>query len=184
MIISDIQKDLFRYTGTISLFAFLKLYFTTPSFRYLVFFRLANKKKRGIVYVGFYIMFFLKLVSHKFGFQIPSNTNIGEGFYIGHFGVIVINDKAVIGKNCNVAHNITIGQISTGIKAGCPCIGNSVWIGTGAVVVGKIIIGDNVLIAPNSFVNFDVPSNSLVIGNPGKVIRKTNPTEGYILNHV
>ncbi|MHA8095458.1 serine O-acetyltransferase [Aquirufa lenticrescens] len=179
----NIQKDLFRYKGESSYLAFLKLFFSTPSFRFLVFFRLASKKKRFSL--GWFIYnVFLKLISHKFGFQIPSTTNIGDGFYIGHFGVVVINDKSIIGKNCNIAHNVTIGQISTGIKAGCPCIGNSVWIGAGAVIVGKIFIGDDVLIAPNSFVNFDVPSNSLVIGNPGKIIHKINPTEGYILNHI
>jgi serine O-acetyltransferase len=46
--------------------------------------------------------------------------------------------------------------------------------------VGKIVIGDNVLIAPNSYVNFDVPSHSIVIGNPAKIISRNNPTEGYI----
>ena len=65
---------------------------------------------------------------------------------------------------------------------GCPVIGNHVWIGTGSVIVGNIKIGSNVLIAPNSFVNIDVPDNSLVIGNPCKVIMKENPCEGYINN--
>ena len=52
--------------------------------------------------------------------------------------------------------------------------------GANAVIVGKINIGNNVLIAPNSYVNFDVPDNSIVIGNPGKIIHKDNATEGYI----
>ena len=101
---------------------------------------------------------------------------------MGHFGSIVINKKAKIGDNCNIAHTITIGQANRGNTKGCPVIGNNVWIGTGSVIVGKIIIGDNVLIAPNTFVNGDVPSNSLVIGNPFKIIPKENPTEGYINN--
>ena len=63
-------------------------------------------------------------------------------------------------------------------------IGNKVWIGTNSVIVGKITIGDNVLIAPNSFVNFDVPSNSIVIGNPGKIIPSTNATDKYINNEI
>jgi serine O-acetyltransferase len=57
-----------------------------------------------------------------------------------------------------------------------------VWIGTGAVLVGNIQVGPNVMIAPNAFVNFDVPPHSIVIGNPGKIISKQNPTKNYINN--
>ena len=65
---------------------------------------------------------------------------------------------------------------------GAPLIGNKVWIGTGAVLTGNIRIGDNVLIAPNAFVNVDIPSNSIALGNPVKIIPKNNPTEEYINN--
>ena len=116
----------------------------------------------------------------KYGFQIPASTQIGKGFYIGHFGTIVINEKTKIGDNCNIVHGVTIGQANRGKMRGCPMIGDKVWIGTGAVIVGRVSIGSNVLIAPNSFVNFNVPDNSVVLGNPGKIISKTNATEGYI----
>lgn len=92
----------------------------------------------------------------------------------------MINIGAKIGQNCNIAHNVTIGQTNRGDKKGCPIIGNQVWIGTGSVVVGKVYIGNNVLIAPLTYVNFDVPDNSIVVGNPGKVISRVNATEGYI----
>lgn len=59
-------------------------------------------------------------------------------------------------------------------------MGDCVWIGINSTVVGKVTIGDNVLIAPNTFVNFDVPSNSIVIGNPAKIISDTNAADGYI----
>lgn len=52
----------------------------------------------------------------------------------------------------------------------------------GYVIVGNIKIGSDVLIAPNSFVNMDVPSNSLVIGNPAVIKKKDNPTQYYINN--
>ncbi|MEM0542007.1 hypothetical protein WFZ85_05235 [Flavobacterium sp. j3] len=118
--------------------------------------------------------------SYKFGFQIPSNTIIGKGLYFSHFGTVVINENAIIGQNCNINHNVTIGRQNRGAKKGSPTIGNCVWFGTGSVVVGKISIGNNVLIAPNSYVNFDVPSNSIVVGNPAKIIENKNATEGYI----
>lgn len=89
----------------------------------------------------------------------------------------------MIGNNCNIGPNVTIGQTNKGSRKGVPVIGNKVWIGTGAVIVGKVTIGDHVLIAPNSFVNFDVPPNSLVIGNPGQVIAKdASVVDGYIDN--
>ncbi len=62
---------------------------------------------------------------------------------------------------------------------GCPVIGDRVWIGANAVVVGRITIGDDVLIAPLSFVNFDVPDKAVVAGNPAKIINY-NGSEGYV----
>lgn len=66
------------------------------------------------------------------------------------------------------------------MRKGVPTIGNSVWIGVNATIVGKITIGDNVLIAPNTFVNCDVPSHSVVYGNPCVIKCCDNATEGYI----
>jgi serine O-acetyltransferase len=102
--------------------------------------------------------------------------------HIAHFGTIVVNKATVMGKNCNLSHGVTIGQANRGEKKGVPLIGDFVWIGTGAVVVGNVTIGSNVLIAPNTYVNMDVPDNSIVIGNPAKIISRENPTEGYINN--
>ncbi len=172
-----IKSDLFRYGGQTSL---LKG-FRKPGFRYMYFKRHLEHTNRFSI-KGLLFGLILRRLSHKFGFQIPAKTNIGEGFYIGHFGTVVINESAVIGKYCNIAHTTTIGRASRGKLKGSPTIGDYVWIGTGAVIVGNINIGSNVLIAPNSYVNFDVPSNAIVIGNPGKIIEKDNPTLGYINN--
>lgn len=79
---------------------------------------------------------------------------------------------------------VTIGAENRGERKGAPQIGNEVYIGAGACVVGKIVIGDDVLIAPNAYVNFDVPSHSIVLGNPGRIISKQNATESYIGNKV
>ena len=172
-----IKSDLYRYGKQTSLLKGLK----KPGFRYMYFKRhLENNGRlslKGIIYG-----FILRRLGYKFGFQIPAKTKIGEGFYIGHFGTIVINEDAIIGDYCNIAHSTTIGRASRGRLKGSPTIGDYVWIGTGSVIVGNIKIGSNVLIAPNSFVNFDVPDNCMVIGNPGTVIKKDNPTNGYINN--
>lgn len=106
----------------------------------------------------------------------------GGGLYIGHPYCITINPQSVIGENCNIHKGVTIGQENRGTRKGVPIIGNRVWIGVNATVIGKITIGNDVLIAPNSYVNFDVPPHSIVIGNPGNVIFRENATEGYINN--
>lgn len=75
-----------------------------------------------------------------------------------------------------------IGQQNRGRLKGAPIIGNKVWIGINAAIVGKITIGDDVLIAPNSFVNCDIPSHSIVFGNPCIIKHKDNATKEYINN--
>jgi hypothetical protein len=77
----------------------------------------------------------------------------------------LINSKTIIGENCYLSHNITIGETKRGKLKGSPTFGKKVWIGPGAVIVGSVVIGDNVLIAPLCYVNIDVPSNSIVMGN-------------------
>ena len=63
-----------------------------------------------------------------------------------------------------------------------PTIGNEVWIGANATIVGKVLIGDDVLIAHNAFDNCDIPSNSVVFGNPCIIKHRVNATEGYVNN--
>jgi serine O-acetyltransferase len=101
--------------------------------------------------------------------------------FIGHFGFVVISVNASIGKNCNIAHGCTL-RATRGRNAGTSQIKNLVWISTGAVLVGDIQVGLNVMIATNPFVNSNVLPNSIVIGNPAKIISKDNPTKKYINN--
>ncbi len=115
----------------------------------------------------------------KFGIEIYPETEIGEGLYIGHWGGIVVNPLVKIGKNCNLSQGVTIGQLNRGIKKGVPVIGNNVYIGPGAKVIGNIKIGDNVAIGANSVVVDDVPNNSVVIGVPAKIVSQKGST-GYI----
>lgn len=99
---------------------------------------------------------------------------------MGHPTSITINAKAVLGKNINIHKGVTIGGESRGERQGNPIIGDNVWIGIGAVIVGKITMGNDVLIAPNSYVNCDVPEHSVVFGNPCIIKHKDRATEGYL----
>ena len=126
--------------------------------------------------------FLMRRMTLRYGLEIPWNIKVGKGLYLGHAYNITINPNAEIGEWCNIHKGVTIGQQNRGKLKGAPKIGNRVWIGVNATVVGKIIIGDDVLIAPNAYVNCDVPSHSVVIGNPCQIHHKDNATEGYI-NH-
>lgn len=175
-----IKADLYRYfPKPYSLSTLLLGLARSQGFRYLFFRRSLDLTSRKNP-MWFFYKIFLRHYMYKYGFQIGGK--IGHGFYIGHFGTIVVNTSAVIGSNCNIAHGVTIGDNRRGSKAGTPVIGNGVWIGTGAIIVGKINIGNNVLIAPGAFVNVDVPDNSIVIGNPGIIKPNVYATKGYINN--
>ncbi len=91
-----------------------------------------------------------------------------------------MNPKATLGCNCNLHKGVTIGQENRGRRRGAPTIGNCVWIGVNATVVGNITVGDDVLIAPNTYVNCDIPSHSVVFGNPCVIKPRENATEEYI----
>lgn len=146
--------------------------------KFLVLFRKAHTTNNKVIKLLYY--------RHRIkrGLEISSGANIGEGLYLGHAFNITINEGVVMGKNINIHKGVTIGQENRGQRKGCPIIEDNVWIGVNATIVGQIHIGEDVMIAPNSFVNFDVPSHSIVIGNPGKIIHKENATEGYINNRI
>ena len=118
-------------------------------------------------------------MQRHYGIQIPWGTHIGKGFYIGHFGTIVVNGGAVIGDNVNISQGVTIGQTNRGKRKGVPVIGNGVYIGPGAKVIGKVTIGNNVAIGANAVVTEDVPDNACVAGVPAKIV-SMNGAEGYV----
>ena len=134
--------------------------------------------------LGIWYRIRLNSLSLKTGIQIPTETKIGKGLFIAHFGTIIINPAVSMGDNINIAPGVVIGKANRGEKKGFPTIGNDVWIGANSVIVGNVKIGDDVLIAPGAYVNVDVPDHSVVIGNPCVIHHRDNATEGYINNRV
>ena len=104
-----LKKDFSADTGARAN-RFLHRIFRAPEMRFLVSFRKAQNSKNPLRH------FALRRRSIKTGIQIPARTKIGEGFYIGHFGRIIINPEAVIGKNVNIATGVTIGRENRGKK--------------------------------------------------------------------
>lgn len=146
------------------------------------YFRLSHEAR------GKYIRRFYRRLYHweceKKLIEIPLSVHIGEGLFINHPMCITINKDAVLGKNINLHKGITIGQENRGPRKGCPTISDNVWIGMNVTIVGKIHIGTDVLIAPNTFVNCDIPDHSVVFGNPCIIKHKDYATEGYLNNCV
>lgn len=103
--------------------------------------------------------------SLQLGFSIPPNV-FGPGLRIPHYGTIVVNHRARVGACC-VLHTGTCiagGETKT--------IGNSLYLSTGAVVAGNVILGDNITVGANSFVNRSFPEgNALLAGAPAKQVR-------------
>ena len=111
-----------------------------------------------------------KLVEMATGISIPPQCEIGDGLYIGHYGSIILSPDARIGHNCSLAQNVTIGLAGGGEGRGAPTIGNRVFIGAHSVIVGRITIGDDVVVCAGSVVNRSVPARAVVMGNPARVV--------------
>jgi serine O-acetyltransferase len=102
--------------------------------------------------------------------EIPPSVSIGPGFYIAHTGTVVFNSSASLGANCTIATNVVIGHARGGGRGGCPQIGDRVYIGPNAVLIGPITVGEDALIAPGAIVIRSVEPRAVVAGNPAKQI--------------
>ncbi len=172
-----ILYDLYRYYGYTSIKVFLKSYFLIPGFNFMFWLRLGQTWNNTIIK---YIIHHKRI---KYGIQISIETKIGKGFYIGHFGGIVVSREAKIGNNCNISQDVTIGLSPRGEKKGAPLIGDNCYIAPGAKIIGNIKIGNNVTIGANAVVTTDLPDNAVAAGIPAKII-SYNGSEGYTNNRV
>ena len=165
-----IKHDLFRYMSSISKKSFLRAYFI-PGFRYTFWLRFCQWSKTNENKIFFFIgRYLLYHYSIKYGIIIPYQTTIGKGLYIGHFSCIVINSNSIIGENVNISQGVTIGQKNGGSRNGSPIIGDKVYIGAGAKVIGNCQIGNNVVIGANCVVTKNINDGGVAVGIPMKII--------------
>ena len=184
-------SDLYRYTGKKSLRLLVRqLLFcdsntrTSDGFKYSFYLRLCSYLRTAqprVIMAPLYLVAFMILChyKYKFGIYISHATQIGSGLYIGHTVGVEVNTFAVIGKNCNLSQGVTIGQTNRGKRKGAPVIGDNVYIGSGAKIIGGIRVGDNAAIGANCVVTEDVPDNAVVVGVPGKTVSYKG-SKGYV----
>ncbi|MGA2564250.1 MAG: serine acetyltransferase [Steroidobacteraceae bacterium] len=106
---------------------------------------------------------FIQIVT---GIELPCEAQIGRNFVIDHFGGIIISGYARFGDNCRIRNGVVVG-LQRVDEPCAPVVGDNVDIGAGAKILGRITIGNNVVIGANAVVIRDVPDNCLVVGVPG-----------------
>jgi serine O-acetyltransferase len=177
-----LDEDLHRYAGRGGLVAFLKHFIFTPGFKYTVWMRWTGYlKRRTLTRLTLYPVFklFLHGCRYKFGITIPENAVVGGGLFINRFGGIYVHHDVVIGRNVNITHGVVLGQVNRGSKAGSPIIGDRVFFGSGAKVVGRVRVGDDAAIGVNALVVDDVPASAVMVA-PAATLSSMRGSDGYI----
>jgi len=142
-----------------------------PGFHAILFHRLIHWLwNRGVP-------FFPRLLSQisRFltGLEIHPGASIGQGFFVDHGAGLVIGETSEIGNNCVLFHNVTLGGTGKHKGKRHPTLGKNVLVGTGAIILGPVTIGDNVKIGANSFIFMrDVPSDCTVAGSPARIVKR------------
>jgi len=174
--------DLYRY-GPATPRAFLRALVAEPGYRYAFAMRLvAYARSHGdlahrLLAIGSRL--WLRQMRFRFGVDLPASTQVGSGLYMNHPNGIVVHSEAVIGRDCNLSQDVTLGEANRGRNAGFPTIGDGVYIGPGAKIVGAVHVGDDSAIGANCVVTHDVPPHSVVVGVPGRVI-SSEGAAGYV----
>lgn len=177
-----VYSDLFRITKKTTTISLIWNVFFGKAFKYNFWMRICSYTKRNIFlkYNLFLIArFILRHYTYKFGISISHKVKIGSGLYFGHFGGIIVHPRSIIGKNCNISQGVTIGEVKRGKNKGTPIIGDNVYIGPGAKIIGAVKVGNNAAIGANCVVTKDIKDNGVVVGVPGKIISYRG-SKGYI----
>lgn len=140
------------------------------SIRYLYYLRKEEHYTNTRSILRYYYQYKKRKLGIKLGYSIPANV-FGPGLSLPHYGTIVVSKHAKIGCNCRLHVSTNIGA-SAGNKD-APVIGDNVYIGSGAILFGKIKIANNITIGANATVNknFDI-SNVVIAGSPAKVVKE------------
>lgn len=148
----------------------IEVFLLYPCIHALIAYRISHffyKKK------AFFIARLISQIARFFtGIEIHPGATIGKGLFIDHGMGVVIGETAEVGDNVTLYHGVTLGGTGKDTGKRHPTVGNNVVIGSGAKVLGPIVIEDNVKIGANSVVLKNVPANSTAVGIPARIIHK------------
>jgi serine acetyltransferase len=152
--------------------------------RFVLFlFRLAQVISRHIllkIIFILYLAFYHYYVEWVLGIELPRKLRVGKGLMLYHGQALVVNQGVVIGEGCTLRNSVTIGhkKLADGRFSKCPRIGNHVDIGANVCIIGDLDIGDHVVIGAGAVVVKSIPANSIVVGNPARILEKKNEVTG------
>lgn len=149
---------------------FLQIFFCYPCVHALISHRINHFLYK--IKLKFLARLFSQISRFFTGIEIHPGAKIGKNLFIDHGSGVVIGETTIIGDDCTIYQGVTLG--GTGKENGKrhPTIGNNVFIGSGAKILGNITVGNNVKIGANSVVLKDVPDNCTIVGIPAKIVRK------------
>lgn len=135
-------------------------------------YRYREAKKRSGAFAQFTVA--MAKINHIFwnlatSSDINRNADIHPSVRLPHPIGLVIHEDAVVGENCMIMQQVTLGQMS---GAGAPVLGKKVYVGAGAKILGAVTIGDNARIGANAVVLTDVPADATAVGVPARVTRR------------
>lgn len=179
-----VAADLYRKTGGRGVRVLFRALATDAGFKHAFWFRAAsacrghrNKTLRRTLYPLVRAVY--NHYQYKHGVFIPPSTRVGPGLFLEHLGDIFVNGRAVIGKNCNLGNGVTIGQANRGARRGVPTVGDNVFVGPGAKIIGGVSVGDNAAVGVNCVVVRDVPADAVVAAGPGQIVSYRG-SSGYV----
>jgi serine O-acetyltransferase len=181
----DIKADVVRYCGDYTVSSLFRLALTDRTFRVVATLRLCqmvDELPHALKILALLPCRLLHQISQQLAaMDLPWRTKISPGFRIIHGWGLVVNQKAIIGRNVTIMHGVTIGQkdrIADDVRqSSYPVIEDEVWIGPHAVIVGGVTVGRGSRIAPGTVVICDVAPHSIVGGNPSRVIATEAPSD-------
>ncbi|MCC5867519.1 MAG: serine acetyltransferase [Gammaproteobacteria bacterium] len=181
---SDVGES--RHTRDLDLFTLIREDYerhgrdwTRPGFRAMVVYRFGVCRMRirtrllraplSFLYRRLFIR-----VRNRYGIEIPFTAQLGRRVTLEHSHAIVIHGNSVIGNDCYIRQGCTLGNKSLDAPFDAPSLGDRVNVGTGAKLLGKVIVGDDATIGANSVVVKDVPSGAVAMGVPARIVRKAD----------